>query len=101
VESNTRADTLVIDSWVQAPVVTNRASANMALPSSEWAAKAPKRRLLSQIQSGELRAESTGYAIVMVYYDPLPAGAEPRAILWQRGRISIIDVNQRVTARLR
>jgi hypothetical protein len=101
VEANTRTDTLVIDSWVHAPVLTNRASANMALPSSEWAAKAPKRGLLARIQSGELRAESTDYAIVMIYYDPLPAGAAPSAVLWQRGRVSIIDVNQRVTARLR
>ena len=101
VEANTHPDTLVIDNSVHAPVLTNRASSRTALPSSELSGKAYKGRLLSLMQTGEVAVESTPFAVVLLAYGELPALVPPSAVLWQRGQVSIVDVNPNATARPR
>jgi hypothetical protein len=101
VEANTRPDAVVFDTWVHAPVLTNRVSSYTALPSSEQSANASKRLLLDRIQSREVKIESTGLAAVLLHYTALPPLTLPSAVLWRSGEVSIVDVNPQVSARAR
>jgi hypothetical protein len=97
--ANTPPDTLVIDPWVQAPVLTLRVASNTALPSSELWARASKRKLLERIRSGQIRPESTGLPVVLITYGQEPL--EKNAILWRHPDGCVVDLNPSVPARLR
>ena len=99
VEANTRKDTLVFDFFVHAPVLTNRAASETALPSSELVGIAPKGRLMKRMLSGELPVEATGYPVVTFNYGAVPSNVPKGAILLQSGPVTVVDFNPRLTAR--
>jgi len=98
VEANTRVDTLVIDNWVHAPVLTNRASIYTALPSSEPSAAAGKRALLLRILNREVPAESAGVPVVMITHRQVPLAAPPGVVLVRYAHGEIVDLNPRAPA---
>ena len=100
IEANTRPDTMVIDIYVHAPVLTNRISSYTALPSSELVGQAKNRRLLERMQTGEVQVERTPYPVVLLVRGELPRYAPPEAVVWRGGEFTILDVNPRVSARL-
>jgi hypothetical protein len=100
VEANTRPDTLVFDQFVHAPVLTNRAASETALPSSELSVVAPKRLLMQRMQSGEVPIEATDYPVVRFSYGAAAPHAPGSTLLLQRGPVTVLDLNPRVPARL-
>ena len=100
VEANTRPDTLVLDTFVHAPALTNRAAAATPLPSSELSRVAPKQLLMRRMLNGEVAVETTEYPAVHFSYGELPSYIPRSAILLQRGAVTVLDVNPRVPARL-
>ena len=98
VEANTRPDTLVIDNWVHAPVIANRAAINTALPSSELSGKASKRKLLLSILNREVDAEAAGVPVVMITHRQVPLAAPPGVILVHYALGDIVDLNPRIPA---
>jgi hypothetical protein len=95
--ANTPPDTLVLDPWVQAPVLTLRVASNTALPSSELWSRASKRTLLARIRSGEVRPESTGLPVVLITYGQEPL--DKSTILWRHPGGCIVNLNSLVPAR--
>jgi hypothetical protein len=97
--THTPPDTLVIDPWVQAPVLTRRVASNTALPSSELWARASKRALLARIQNGEVRPESTGRPVVLITYGQEPL--DKSTILFRHPGGCVVDLNPKMPARPR
>lgn len=100
VAANTRPDTLVIDPWVQAPVLTGRASSHTALPSSELWARASKRKLLQRISSGQTPVASARAPVILITYGQEPL-VPPERILLRHGYGYVVDLNPKLSARLR